>query len=1017
MSCARAPIILLLVTAVLSTPVSAQYFGRNKVQYRTFEFRVLKTEHFDVYHYPEEARGIEIVGRMAERWRARLGRVLKHELTGRQPLVMYASSTDFQQTNVIGGEIGEGTGGVTEGLRRRIVMPFAGPLADTDHVLGHELVHAYQYDISTQLARGAGRERIGGVERLPLWFIEGMAEYLSIGSRSPLTAMWMRDALSQEELPRIEDLDSPEYFPYRWGHAFWAYVAGRWGDEVIAPMLRSAIRSGDTANAFKGVLGVDEKQLSADWHAALHGAFDRLTATATAPDQAGRALTPEEGPGGSVNVSPALSPDGRQIAYLSSRGLFSIDLYVADTATGRVTARLTSTDIDPHYNSLQFISSAGTWDPGGTRLAVTAIADGRPVLAIYDVAAERRTREIVLPGLEGALNPAWSPDGARIALVGMQGGLTDLYTIELDSGRLERLTDDPYAELQPSWSPDGARLAFATDRFGSSLASLDLTPLRLGVITRATKAIAPLGPTVEGRQVAPEWTRDGEVYFVADAGGVSNLYRLASDLSRVEQLTDLATGATGITESSPALSAAGGRVAFSVFDQGDYRLFVIDDPAPIARASADATDAAQLPPAERASSLLADVLASEAIGLPPPSATPQVVPYRPRLQLDYVGQPTIGVGVDRFGTYGGGGMSFHYSDMLGDHTLGAAVQVNSTLNSDFSVTDLGGALMYVNQRRRWNWGVSLDQTPYRTGYLVSSAAVIDGIPVGIDQAIIQRETDRGVTGLLSYPFSRAQRVEVQAGFRNLDFRIDQQTQIYSLETGQLLSDERETLSTFPSLNLGVASAALVYDTSVFGVTSPVRGQRYRFEVSPTFGSLAYTGVLADYRRYFMPAQLYTVAARVMHYGRYGAGSEDDRLIPLFVGYPSLVRGYDVGTFGAEECAAPSDRGCEVIDRLVGTRMAVANLELRFPLLRPFGLGQGGYGILPVEAALFADAGLAWSSGQKPTFLGGNRRAVSSVGAALRVNALGFAVLQFDMSRPLQREDRGWVFQFTLAPGF
>src|SRR5262245_56522733 len=175
-----------LVTAALVFPVvlgvadpaSAQYFGRNKVQYRNFDFQVLKTDHFDIYFYPSERTGVDIAARLAERWQVRLERLLQHELRGRQPLVLYGSHVDFEQTNVIGGEIGEGTGGVTEGLRRRIVLPLAGPLAETDHVIGHELVHAFQYDISKPPDSGPGAN---GVERLPLWFIEGMAEYLSIG--------------------------------------------------------------------------------------------------------------------------------------------------------------------------------------------------------------------------------------------------------------------------------------------------------------------------------------------------------------------------------------------------------------------------------------------------------------------------------------------------------------------------------------------------------------------------------------------------------------------------------------------------------------------------------------------------------------------------------------------------------------------------------------------------------------------------------------------------------------------
>src|SRR5690606_14551751 len=192
---------------------------------------------FDIYFYPETQQATEITARLAERWNARLSRMLDHTLTSRQPLIMYAAPAHFRQTNVVGGAVGEGTGGVTEGLRRRVVMPYAGALADTDHVLGHELVHAYQYDLAAQVALRSGGSGLAGIGRLPLWFIEGMAEYLSVGRESPLTAMWVRDAILEEKLPTVAELSNPEFFPYRWGQALWAYIGGRWGDTAVRDML------------------------------------------------------------------------------------------------------------------------------------------------------------------------------------------------------------------------------------------------------------------------------------------------------------------------------------------------------------------------------------------------------------------------------------------------------------------------------------------------------------------------------------------------------------------------------------------------------------------------------------------------------------------------------------------------------------------------------------------------------------------------------------------------------------
>ena len=169
---------------------------------------------------------------------------------------------------------------------------------------------------------------------------------------------------------------------------------------------------------------------------------------------------------------------------------------------------------------------------------------------------------------------------------------------------------------------------------------------------------------------------------------------------------------------------------------------------------------------------------------------------------------------------------------------------------------------------------------------------------------------------------------------------------------------------------------------------------------------------------------------MLHYGRYGSGGQDTRLSPLYLGYPDLVRGYDVGPVGATSCAvgALTVADCTSFDQLMGSRMLVGNLEFRFPLLRPFGASQRMYGPLPVEVALFADGGVAWNSLSQPSTIGVSggvtqpqafklSNGVSSAGVALRVNLFGFAVGQFDFARPFQRPGQGWVFQFTLAPGF
>jgi hypothetical protein len=1021
----RVALTTLLACACAST-ASAQYFGRNKVQYKDFDFQILRTEHFDIYFYPGEREGIDIAARLAERWHARLQTVLQHELRGRQPLILYASHPDFEQTNAISGELGEGTGGVTESIRRRIVLPLAGPLADTDHVIGHELVHAFQFDMTS---RPDGET---GAHRLPLWFIEGMAEYLSIGPVDPLTAMWLRDAARREELPSIEDLDDPRYFPYRWGHAFWSYVCGRWDDTVIRQMLAIGGATGDPEIAMQKVLGVDMEQLSSDWHAAIRELYGPALNGTTPPAEVGRAvLRGGEGLGGDLNVGPALSPDGRWIAFLSERSLFSIDLFVADASTGRVVRKLTSTAADPHYTSLQFIHSAGAWDAESRRIALATVSSGRPALAIFDAHTGDKEREFPAPTLDEILNPTWAPDGSAIAFTGLSRGLTDLYVFDLAAGTLRQLTRDAFADLQPAWSPDGSRIAFATDRFSSRLDVLDLGPYRLALIDPASGRIDPIPVFTSGKNLNPQWAPDSRsIFFISDRDGISNLYRVTLG-GDVRQITAVSTGVTGITASSPALSVASkaGTAAFSVFDDGNYHVYALDgaalasaeaararEPRPLAATTTGTPLAANLPPLRREPGEVARLLADHTYGLPAPGQPYEVDEYRPRLGLDAIGQPTISVGADRFGAAFGGGMGFFFSDMLGDQNLAAAVQFSS-LGGNFSLKDTAAQAAYINQSNRWNWGVLGGQVPYLTGGAQVGLGTIGGEPSFIQQTIIYRQTDRSVSGLVAYPFNRAQRVEFQSGISQISFDQIVQTEAYSRITGELIFQDSQEQSVRDPLMLSTTSGALVYDTSAFGATSPVQGQRYRLEVAPTVGDIRFTSVLADYRRYFMPVSFYTIAGRILHYGRYGSGGEDERLFPLYIGYPSLVRGYDVNTLDASECVADATSDCPAFDRLVGSRVLVANLEFRFPLLRPFGASQRMYGPVPVEVALFADGGVAWSRGARPSLFGGDAEGVSSVGAALRVNMFGFAVGEFAFAHPLQRPEKGWVFQFNLSPGF
>ena len=1007
------PALALCLGLALPSVADAQwgYFGRNKVQYHDFDFRVLKTTHFDIYYYPEEEKAAHMAARMAERWYERLSRILEHDLRGRQPLILYASGPHFRETNAIQGQIGEGTGGVTEAFKRRIVLPFAGPLEATDHVLGHELVHAFQYDITGTNVSG----NVAGALGLPLWFIEGMAEYLSIGPVDAHTAMWMREAARREQLPNIDDLDNPRYFPYRYGHALWAYIAGRYGDRAVGLMLRGAAgRESSYKDAIEGILSTDTDTLSKEWHASIFSAYRPIAEVTQMPAQFARPLVNKERQGGEMNVGPELSPDGSRIIFFSERDLFSIDLFLADARTGEIIRKITDTATGGHYESLQFLTSAGAWDSSGQRIVFPGIAAGTPVLTIVNVDNGRTEREIKLPDVHEVLNPAWSPDGRYIAFSALTGGFNDLYAYDLEKSALMRLTDDPYAELDPAWSPDGRQIAFSTDRFTTKLDVLAPGPVRVALIDFESKAIREVGGFADAKNISPQWTADGRgLYFLSDHQGITNIYRMDLTGSAPVQLTNMLTGASGITELAPAMSAAQGRVVFSAYENDAYNIYSLD--AEQNRLTGGELvklpiNAAVLPPRQRGEGPVFTALSNPVPGLPPAAQDPPAQDYSPSLSLDFAGQPTVGVGADPFGTYAVGGVSFLFSDMLGNHTLGTAAQVTSRLD------EFGGSLFYLNRTKRWNWGVSVDQIPYVARGFEAGVVTIDGQPVYLEREFRILQRDQSVGGILSYPFSRSLRADFTGGFRRIALSQDLTTRIFSFPDGQPLSQEEEDLGSFPSLNLGEASTALVFDTSVFGATSPILGSRYRIEYSQSAGSLLYSGVLADFRTYLMPFRPYTFAFRGMYYGRYGRDAEDGRLPTLFLGYPGLVRGYDSGSFESGECGVQPDGSCPVFDRLIGSRLAIANAEIRFPLWGAFG-GDNFYGPIPVELAVFGDGGIAWGRSDRVGFAEGDSQPVFSVGAAARINLFGFAVGEINYVRPLDRPGRGWLWQFNLRPGF
>jgi Tol biopolymer transport system component len=557
---------------------SAQYFGQNKVQYRELEWATLKTHHFEIYFHNGEKEAAYDAGRMAERAYDRLSIILDHQFSRRIPVILYASQTEFQQTNVSSALIGEGTGGFTEFAKRRVAVPLTGSYREFDHVLTHELVHAFQLDI---VAGGSEHSVNSAFQSFPpLWFAEGMAEYLSIGAIDPQTEMWLRDGALRGYLTPISILEQVEDIRvYRYGQAALAYLGATYGDQTLGQILRSLPRSRGLDKAFESVVGLTLKKFSEDWTESVRKEYLPAIRDHQKPEEFAFRLTEADRDLSNMNVSPAVSPDGSQMVYFSDRSMYN-DLYLASALSGRVERRLVKGERKADFESLRFYSSSMDFSPDGKRIAFVALDHGLDAIDLQQVKDGKIVGRIC-PGLDGVQSPCWSPDGQWIAFSGLQGGRTHLFRVRTDGSSLEQLTDGRYLAAEPHYSADGGTLVFVTDEgAGADPEDLLFGLPQLALFDLATRAVKVM-PRQAGRNLSPHFFPDGShLLFISDRSGIANLYIRDLTTGEDRRITDILTGVSGVTPSSPAVSLAktGKRLVFSAFTRGSWDLYSIKDP-------------------------------------------------------------------------------------------------------------------------------------------------------------------------------------------------------------------------------------------------------------------------------------------------------------------------------------------------------------------------------------------------------------------------------------------------------
>ncbi|MCC6462192.1 MAG: PD40 domain-containing protein [Saprospiraceae bacterium] len=1014
----------LLFFASAAPSLQAQYFGRNKPRYQDQDFKVHQTEHFTLYEYLDNPDKLKELAAAAELWYQMHQAVLRDTFTEKNPLLIYSNHAGFQQTNAIMGDISVGTGGVTEGLRNRVVFPVAMTNQQTHHVLGHELVHAFQYHL---LIHGDSTN-LRSVSNLPLWMVEGLAEYLSIGRIDAQTAMWMRDAVKNDALPKkLRDLDSGRYFPYRWGQSFWAFVTGVYGDEVIRPLFVNTAKFG-LDPAIRITLGTSSDSLAAAWTETLRNHYGRWLTKNKKEDLPGKRLLSEDN-FGSMNISPSISQNGKYLIFLSERNLFSLDLYLADARTGKVIKKVASSTQDGHIDQFDFIESAGTWAPDEKRFAFDVYEKGRSTLVIKDVFKGKTLERLSFPEVPEFNNPVWSPDGKTIVVSGLVNGQTDLYAYDLKKKKITRLTNDKASEILPAWSADGRYLAFSTDQISLERGrSHGAWTMNLAIRDMSTGEVEQIDLFPGANNMNPQFDAAGNLYFLSDRDGRRNLYVYDRASKKVFQATDLETGISGITPYAPAIAVSGDRdrILYTYYNKGGYEIhqgkaadFVLQE---VEGSKVDMVPAS-LPPFDprqrdivNTNLRLMDIKARESAG----STVLSPAPYKPQFALTYLNNSGIsaGAGNNSIGSTTGlaGAVEMWFDDILGNNRLYAGVALNG------EITDAAGQFRYLNQKHRIQWGIDLSHIPYRSGsylpdytpgeeYSLDSSLAYIGYK---DELYIQRLFQERVGAFAFFPLSVTRRLEVGTAFEYYHQRLDRYLYYYD-QSGFFYGQERERLPAPGSLKMTNLNAAYVGDNSYFGLTAPLDGWRYRIGVEQYFGDYNFTTLLLDGRKYFRFRPV-TLALRGITYGRFGGNSS--QIYPLFAAQSYYVRGYTSNVLYTDD---PS-----LIERMAGSKIAVANVELRLPFTGPKKLALISSNFLLTDLNLFFDAGLGWFTADDLKRRDENNptnalqhKPILSAGVSLRLNLFGVLVLEPYYALPISvnKDNRRWQFGLNIIPGW
>jgi hypothetical protein len=920
--------LVIIIGLCLLMPSIVLGFGKNKVQYRGFDWQILKSEYFDIYYYDDEEFLANRVALLADASYDTISRYFNHDLSTRIPILVYKSGNEFLQTNVTLELLGEGVGGFTELYKNRVVIPFTGSYEELRHVIMHELTHVFNFD----MLYGGLLESLFTRQylySLPLWFLEGLTEYVSDfwGAEAEMV---MRDAaITGYYFALYEDVQG--YLAYKQGQSVIRYIAHRYGREKLTDILQSVSTTRNIDKALETSIGVDSRRLTEAWSEHIKKQYWPEIATKAKPEDIGFRLTDHRKDGSFTNVMPAISPDGQRIVFLSDRSGYD-DLYLMSALDGKIMRRLIKGQRTQEFESFHQLHSTLSWSPDGERIAFVSKRKDRDVINIADAENGKVKKRIELD-FDTVYRPTFSPDGNMVAFVGAEGGRPGIFTYDLNSGSVEALHTGALEYLGFSWSPEGTRIAFSAIAPGL-LDSLyvfgrvdpltkpgrDVYMLQVedGLTTRITQCAA--------EDVSPVWSPDGEkILFISDRNGAYNICVYDFADSTTAQLTNVLGGIF-----NPSWSAEGDRLAFSAFGAGGWDVFQVKapletlKPLKVLKESEWEWEAPWLRQ-EGISSI--DSLLADADAARPESALAymteeyQKVPYRLRFTPDWL------AGSFQYSTaFGLGGLTrLSVSDILGNHRI----YIASDFFSSFEETDFLGIYYYLGRRIDYGGGLF-----HFKNYYYSDRTTM-GTPIGEGKED-QLFSERNFGGLiaLSLPLDTFRRIDFDFTAMRIDREIYKEG--YEYFEGELPVERRETEDLF------IPRLSYVKDTTIWGSTGPVGGTRYMLSVERSvvdvLGSdLSFTTGVIDFRKYLRLSRRTQFAARL-----FGASSQGSQPMTFYLGGGSTLRGYEDFEFD-------------------GNNVLLASFELRYPFIErlitrgPIPLSLGG-----VRGVFFFDVGGAWN---------------------------------------------------------